>query len=214
MSFYFQTSSIFRNDGATGAKGCAASREDPLGRRLAPQRALDDDAAPRPRQGLALENGQSPHALLAHRVAADERHRRGVEANRAGGGGLVAAPLLGPIVHSRGRTRLLGHKRAVDDRVDVSQAFEARSPDRRVVGVSGLLLRVVEPDVARLAIFFVGIIRLPPSRVLVPWPRRVAGVAGAAAAARKTFYWLALSLLEPPGRRRIAWLIASSVQSR
>ena len=76
MSFYFQTSSIFRNDGATGAKGCAASREDPLGRRLAPQRALDDDAAPRPRQGLALENGQSPHALLAHRVAADERHRR------------------------------------------------------------------------------------------------------------------------------------------
>ena len=57
-----------RNDVAS-----AASREDPLGRSEAPQRALDDDAAPRPRQGLALENGQSPHALLAHRAAADER---------------------------------------------------------------------------------------------------------------------------------------------
>ena len=65
--------------GATGTKGCAVSREDPLGRSEAPQRALYDDAAPRARQGLALENGQSPHALLAHRVAADERHRRGVD---------------------------------------------------------------------------------------------------------------------------------------
>ena len=89
MSFYFQTSRVFRNDGAMGRRvrrdvrevsRWTVSREDPLGRRLAPQRALDDDAAPRPRQGLALENGQSPHALLAHRVPADERHRRGLEA--------------------------------------------------------------------------------------------------------------------------------------
>ena len=94
MSFYFQTSSVLRNDGATGTKGCAASREDPLGRSEAPQRALDDDAAPRPRQGLALENGQSPHALLAHRVAADERHRRGVEADRAGDARVLFAAAL------------------------------------------------------------------------------------------------------------------------
>ena len=67
MSFYFQTSSIFRNDGATGAKGCAASREDPLGRSEATQRALDDDAAARPCHGLALGNGEVPHARLAPR---------------------------------------------------------------------------------------------------------------------------------------------------
>ncbi len=142
-----ETSSIFRNDGAsdgaTGTKGCAASREDPLGRRVAPQRALDDDAAARARQGLALENGQSPHALLAHRVAADERHSCGVEANGACGGVrffFFAAAL------ARLRNQL-----TFDNRVRAAPTSDGsrKSPNRSVNGVSGFLLRVVEPDVAR-----------------------------------------------------------------
>ena len=143
MSFYFQTSSVLRNDGATGTKGCAASREDPLGQRVAPQRAADHDAAARPRQGLALGSGQSPHAVLAHRVAALERRRRRVSAYRAGrrrgGGGFFAAALL--VV----RTGWLRDQLPVDDRIRLAPAsVDILRTGAAVVFVEVFYLGVVE----------------------------------------------------------------------
>ena len=55
---------------------------------------------------------------------------------RCGGGGLVAAALS---VVGAGRLR---HQLAVDDRVRLAPAFEARPPDGRVDGVRGRLLGV------------------------------------------------------------------------
>ena len=65
-------------------------------------------------------------------------------APRRRGGGLVAAALLR-------RLSLAGHQLPVDDRVRLAPAFEPRSPDGRVDGVRGGLLRVEEADVALLA---------------------------------------------------------------
>ena len=65
------------------------------------------------------------------------------------------------------RTGRLRDQLPVDDRVRLAPAFEARPPDGRVDGVGGLLLGVEVSDLARLAVRVV-VVRLPPSRALVP----------------------------------------------
>ena len=55
----------------------------------------------------------------------------------------------------------------VNDRVRLAAAFEARTPDRGVVGARGVLLCVVDADRALLAVRVL-VVSLPPSRALVP----------------------------------------------
>ena len=97
------------------------------------------------------------YSLSKSLAAAGARRRRG--------GGLVAAALVTRPV--TGRLARAGHQLPVDDRVRLAPAFEARAADRRVDGVGGRLLGVVEPDVALLALR-VFVFRLPPSPSLVP----------------------------------------------
>ena len=99
-----------------------------------------------------------------------DRTARAVGARRWRGGvrsfTAALAQRYGPVTFRLERAR---HQTTVDDRVRLALPFEARSPDRRVDGVCGLLLGVEVADGARLAVRVV-IIRLPPPLALAPRP--------------------------------------------
>ena len=97
------------------------------------------------REALELHAvARSAAAIRAGRLVRGSRDRRGVR-RRAPGGGRVRAPAL---------ARRLRDQLAVDDRVRLAPSLDVcrQRADRRVVGVCGQLLSVVEAGRARLAV--------------------------------------------------------------
>ena len=76
---------------------------------------------------------------------------------------LAAVALVARPVAVRLLRALAGHQLPVDDRVRLALPLEARSPDRRVDGVRGLLLGVEEANASLLAVR-VGVLCRPQSR--------------------------------------------------